>query len=94
MLELRPGGGGGKGAAVAALIESGEGIVAAAYAGDDRTDLDAFRRLREMRAEGRLERAVCVGVVSAEGPAEIREEADLALAGPGEWIEILGELGG
>ena len=35
-----------------------------------------------MLAEGRLEQAVCVGIVSDEGPAEIREEADLALAGP------------
>jgi trehalose-phosphatase len=94
VLELRPGGGGGKGAAVSALIDSGEGIVAAAYAGDDRTDLDAFRRLREMRDDGRLELAVCIGIASAEGPAEIRAEADLALTGPGEWIEILGDLGG
>ena len=47
-----------------------------------------------MRDDGRLEVAVCVGVVSAEGPAEIRAEADLALAGPGEWIEILRDLGG
>jgi trehalose 6-phosphate phosphatase len=94
VLELRPGGGGGKGAAVSALIESGEGIAVAAYAGDDRTDLDAFRRLRQMRDDGHLELAVCVGVVSAEGPAEICAEADLALAGPGEWIEILRDLGG
>ena len=93
VLELRPAGGGGKAAAVSALIESGEGITAAAYAGDDRTDLDAFRRLREMRDAGRLERAVCVGIASEEGPAEIREEADLAFSGPDEWIEILGELG-
>ena len=93
VLELRPAGGGGKAAAVSALIESGEGITAATYAGDDRTDLDAFRRLREMRSAGRLEHAVCIGVASAEGPEEIREEADLAISGPGEWIEILGQLG-
>ena len=93
VLELRPAGGGGKAAAVSALVESGEGITAAAYAGDDRTDLDAFRRLREMLDAGRLEHAVCVGIVSEEGPAEIREEADLAFSGPHEWIEILGELG-
>ena len=45
------------------------GSRAAAYAGDDRTDLDAFRRLRELREEGELETAVCVGVVSDEGAA-------------------------
>ncbi len=93
VLELRPPGGGGKAAAVSALIESGEGITAAAYAGDDRTDLDAFRRLRQMRDSGRLARAICVGIVSEEGPAEIREEADLEISGPGEWIAILRELG-
>jgi trehalose 6-phosphate phosphatase len=94
VLELRPPGGGGKGSAVSALIESGEGISAAAYAGDDHTDLDAFRRLRQLRSRGGLERAVCIGISSAEGPGEIPEEADLTLAGPGDWIEILGDLGG
>ena len=83
VLELRPPGGGGKAAAVSALIESGEGITAAAYAGDDRTDLDAFRRLRQMRDSGRLARAICVGIASEEGPAEIREEADLEVSRPG-----------
>ena len=51
-MELRPVGGGGKDAAVAALLAGG-GVTAAVYAGDDRTDLDAFRRLRELREEGR-----------------------------------------
>ena len=53
VLELRPVGGGGKDGAVASLL-AGEGLDRAAYAGDDRTDLDAFRRLRELRDEGRL----------------------------------------
>ena len=92
VLELRPAGGGGKGAAVAALIASGGHVAAAVYAGDDRTDLDAFRRLRELRSSGQLECAICVGVASAEGPAEIREEADLTVTGPEEWIETLGTL--
>jgi trehalose 6-phosphate phosphatase len=92
VLELRPGGGGGKGAAVSALISDGVDITAATYAGDDRTDVDAFRRLREMRERGQIESAVCVGVASPEGPAEIREEADLAVDDPGEWIAILRAL--
>ncbi len=61
----------------------------AAYAGDDRTDLDAFRRLRELCAEGELELAVCVGVVSSEAPPELPEEADLIVDGPAGWLEIL-----
>ena len=53
------------------------GSTAAVYAGDDRTDLDAFRRLRELRESGRAGDAVCVGIVSPEAPAELAEESDL-----------------
>lgn len=88
VLELRPLGGGGKGAAVAALLAT-DGIAAAAYAGDDRTDLDAFRRLRELCDERRLETAACVGVVSPEAPPELAEEADLIVDGPQGWLSIL-----
>ena len=91
VLELRPAGGGGKDAAVAALL-AGREIAVAAYAGDDRTDLDACRRLRELRDEGRLEASVCVGVASAEAPPELAEESDLTVAGPTGWLELLEEL--
>ena len=93
VLELRPVGGGGKDAAVAALLAS-DGCRTAVYAGDDRTDLDAFRRLRELREGGELEAAVCVGVASPEGPAELREEADAIVEGPEGWLAMLEELGG
>ncbi len=88
VLELRPPGGGGKDAAVASLL-AGEKLDRAAYAGDDRTDLDAFRRLRELREEGGLETAVCVGVVSPEAPPELPEDSDLIVDGPEEWLSIL-----
>jgi trehalose 6-phosphate phosphatase len=91
VLELRPAGGGGKGTAVAALLAD-EGIDRAAYAGDDRTDLDAFRRLRELCDEGRLEAAVCIGVTSPEAPPELAGEADLIVDGPAGWLEILDYL--
>lgn len=91
VLELRPAGGGGKDAAATALLAASE-VTMAAYAGDDRTDLDAFRRLRELRQAGELEVAVCVGVVSDEGPAEIRREADLTVAGPPGWLGMLEAL--
>ena len=91
VLELRPLGGGGKDAAVAALIAGGE-IAAATYAGDDRTDLDAFRRLRELSEEGRLGTAICVGVVSPEAPPELVEECDVAVDGPSGWLALLEEL--
>lgn len=91
VLELRPLGGGGKDAAVAALLAGGE-IAAAVYAGDDRTDLDAFRRLRELREEGALRTAVCVGVVSPEAPPQLVDECDIAVDGPGGWLAMLEEL--
>jgi trehalose 6-phosphate phosphatase len=93
VLELRPVGGGGKDAAVAALLAE-DGILAAVYAGDDRTDLDAFRRLRELCEEGPLKTAACVGVVSPEAPPELTEEADLVVDGPGGWLSILESLAG
>ncbi len=91
VLELRPVGGGGKDAAVAALL-AGRDIAAAVYAGDDRTDLDAFRRLRELRDEDRLATALCVGVTSPEAPPELAEESDLTVGGPNGWIALLAEL--
>lgn len=93
VLELRPVGGGGKDAAVAALLAS-DGVSAAVYAGDDRTDLDAFRRLRELRDGGELTRAVCVGVISPEAPPELAEEADLLVDGPDGWLALLEALAG
>jgi trehalose-phosphatase len=88
VLELRPLGGGGKDGAVASLLAD-ERLDRATYAGDDRTDLDAFRRLRQLQEEGRLSAAVCVGVLSAEGPAELTEECDLTVEGLDGWLAIL-----
>ena len=91
VLELRPASGGGKDAAVSALL-AGREIEIAAYAGDDRTDLDAFRRLRELRGEGSLAAAFCIGVTSSEGPAELAELADLRMDGPAAWAAFLEAL--
>jgi trehalose 6-phosphate phosphatase len=93
VLELRPLGGGGKDAAVASLLAE-DGIDHVVYAGDDRTDLDAFRRLRELREGDELETAVGVGVLSSEGPAELAEEADLTVIGPPGWLAVLEWLAG
>ena len=55
VLELRPVGGGGKGAAVASLLAE-DGVDRVVYAGDDRTDVDAFRRLARAARGGRAGR--------------------------------------
>jgi trehalose 6-phosphate phosphatase len=91
VLELRPVGGGGKDSAIAALLAE-DGIAVATYAGDDRTDLDAGRRLRELRDQGELRAASFVGVLSPEAPPELAEEADLLVDGPTGWLDLLEEL--
>jgi trehalose-phosphatase len=91
VLELRPAVPIGKDAAIDALLRR-RGIAAAVYAGDDRTDLDAFRRLRELREADELAVAVCVGVVSDEAPPGLVEGSDLTVDGTGGWLAILEEL--
>ncbi|MGZ8783264.1 MAG: trehalose-phosphatase [Gaiellaceae bacterium] len=82
VLELRPPIGAHKGTAVAHLLGE-RGLTRALYAGDDTTDLDAFRAV-----EG-LELGVRVVVASAEGPAELREAADVVVDGPAEVLALL-----
>jgi trehalose 6-phosphate phosphatase len=91
VLELRPTDAVGKDVAVTALLDAAE-IRAAVYAGDDRTDLDAFRRLRRLHETGELETALCVGVLSPEAPAELAERSDLTVDGPDGWLDLLAEL--
>jgi len=88
VLELRPPARIDKGTATALLLGE-DGITRALFGGDDVTDLDAFRTLREMRSAGRLDHAVCVGVASDEGPAQIRELGDVVVAGTEGFVELL-----
>ena len=75
MLEIRPPVRFDKGAGIASFLEGLE-IDNVMYVGDDVTDLDAFRGLTAMVDEGRIERALRVGVISDETPPEIEAEAD------------------
>jgi trehalose 6-phosphate phosphatase len=82
VLELRPPVEADKGTAVRALLAQ-HGLRRALYAGDDTTDLDAFRGL-----DG-LEVAVRVALASEESPPGLRESADLVLSSPAELLELL-----
>ena len=82
VLELRPPVEADKGTAVRALLAE-RGLRRALYAGDDTTDLDAFRGL-----DG-LDVAVRVALASAESPPGLRESADLVLESPAELLELL-----
>jgi trehalose 6-phosphate phosphatase len=90
ILEIRPPFAADKGTAVVAALE-GRTPARALYAGDDTTDLDAFRKLRALQDEGRLD-ALCVGVRSAEGPEAIEREADVVVDGPEGISELLEAL--
>ncbi len=87
VLEIRPRAGVDKGTAVRALI-AGAGARLALYAGDDTTDVDAFRGLREAG----LERAVAVAVSSFEVAPALIEAADLVVDGPAGLLEVLQQL--
>jgi trehalose 6-phosphate phosphatase len=81
VLEVRPPVMLGKGLGITALLSRCT-LQAALYAGDDTTDLDAFRALRELVQSGSLAHAICVAVSSDEVPAELAREADLTVDGP------------
>jgi trehalose 6-phosphate phosphatase len=82
VLEIRPPLDADKGTAVQRLLQADD-LRRALYAGDDTTDLDAFRAL-----DG-LELAVRVAVVSEEGPAELGVQADVTVGGPEQLVELL-----
>ncbi|MDQ6835337.1 MAG: trehalose-phosphatase [Actinomycetota bacterium] len=93
VLEVRPPVKMDKGTGIRNLLDvAGPEIESALYVGDDTTDLDAFRALGELVAEGRLGRAVRVGVASEEGPPEIAGEADIAVDGPNGVRDLLSLL--
>jgi trehalose 6-phosphate phosphatase len=93
VLEVRPPIKIDKGAGIRRLLnEVGSGIDSALYVGDDTTDLDAFRALTELVTEGRLVRALRVGVSSDEGPSEITGEADFVVDGPEGVSQLLAVL--
>jgi trehalose 6-phosphate phosphatase len=74
-----------KGTAVRQLLAE-RNLRRALYAGDDTTDLDGFRAL-----DG-LDLSVRIAVASEEGPAELREAADLTVAGPQGLVAVLRRL--
>lgn len=85
VLELRPPIDAHKGTAIVHLLER-QGIHRALFAGDDLTDLDGFGAMEQ------LELGVKIAVASPEGPAELRERADVVVADTEELRELLQRL--
>ncbi|MHB8492143.1 MAG: trehalose-phosphatase [Solirubrobacteraceae bacterium] len=65
---------------------------AALYAGDDRTDIDAFDALTALSDEGALAYALRVAVASPEAPPELLDRADLVLERPADIHRMLAGL--
>jgi len=84
VLEVRPPGAADKGVAIERLISSCKATLGL-YAGDDATDVDAFRGL----AEAGLEHAVRIAVASPEAPPTLLAAADLVVDGPQELLPLL-----
>jgi trehalose 6-phosphate phosphatase len=91
VLEVRPPMEMHKGKGVRRLLHDAERGVAL-DAGDDTTDIDAFRGLGELVEMGRLGMAVRVGVRSDEGPPALEEEADVMVDGTDGVRELLRAL--
>lgn len=91
VLEIRPRLELDKGVALVSLLES-RPVERALYAGDDRTDADAFRALARLTASGRLASAIRVGIHSDETPEEVITEADLVVAGTEGFVKLLEAL--
>jgi trehalose 6-phosphate phosphatase len=91
VLEVRPPVRIDKGAGLRGFLADAD-VEMALYAGDDATDLDAFRALGEMVQEGLLAQAICVGVRSDEGPSEITTKADIVVDGTDGVQELLAAL--
>ena len=85
VLEIRPPVDADKGTAVRALVMRA-GVSRALYAGDDTTDVDAFRGLDE------LELAVRVAVDSGEAPPDLVAAADLVVDGTDGVLALLRAL--
>ncbi len=77
-----------KGTAVRRLLAAHPEVSQALAAGDDTTDVDAFRAL----GDAGLELAVRVAIASAEGPPQLAAEADLVVDGTSGLLELLRRL--
>src|SRR3954454_1008501 len=85
VLEVLPPVGSNKGTAVRSLLDGGS-ITRVLVAGDDTTDLDAFRAVEEYKDKLR------VAVLAPESPRVLAEHAELVLNSTGEFLELLRKL--
>lgn len=90
MYELRPLTVVSKGTALQELVQT-HGLRGAIFFGDDVTDVDGFRNLRELLEAGSCA-TLSFGVMSEETHPSVIAESDLLLAGVAETVQVLAEL--
>ena len=87
VVELRPSINVDKGTILTELVRE-YGLAGAVYFGDDVTDIDGFRALRRLTVEGVCQGAT-IAVLHAEAPENLAREADIALDGVDQVLDLL-----
>ncbi|MGI8631108.1 MAG: trehalose-phosphatase [Solirubrobacterales bacterium] len=93
VLEIRPAVDFDKGTALESLLGDHD-VDHALYAGDDRTDIDAFAALGRLRERGDLQGAVRIAVLSGERPDDLQAAADVAVDSTDDFLAVLQTLAG
>lgn len=70
------------------------GATTALYVGDDRTDMDAWHALRDMRSGGEIAHALCVLADQPEVDDAVRAAADITVHGTAGVLALLRALAG
>ena len=89
IVELRPLARVTKGTALTELIEK-NGLESAVFIGDDVTDVDGFRALHELRAQGK--HTLSVGVVTADAHPDIAAHSDVLVNSVEEIVDVLTQV--
>ncbi len=91
VVEIRPRGAGGKGAALDRLLAAVRPAAVLAM-GDDVSDAEAFRAIARARSGGAIDGLIIAVHGAAETPLEVVEAADLLVSAPRDAARVLGEL--
>lgn len=86
IVEIRPQARVNKGTAIDALIDQHR-LQSAVYIGDDVTDVDGFRALREQGTRG--VHTLAIGVVTPDAHPDVLEHSDEVVASVAELVEVL-----
>jgi len=90
VFELRPSAAVNKGSALAEIVR-GRGLQAAVFLGDDVTDVDGFRALKEIREKDGVE-TLAVGVLTPDSAPSVIAESDVLLDGVNDVVRTLEAL--